>query len=254
MDELPVPQLFMDIYERLPRQGPGLAECTERALALMGELPRAPQVADIGCGVGRQTLDLAQQLGPAAHITAVDFYAPFLATLRAQAAALGVDEQISTRVGDMARLDFEPESLDLMWSEGAIYLMGFGEGLKAWRRYLVPKGLLAVSEATWLRDDVPAPCRNYWDTEYPAMSTAEQNIETLERLGYRSLGHFTLPVDAWERDFYVPLRQQLASLRSEGPLGDDDRAVVASMDEEIRLFESYSAYFGYVFYVMQRTD
>jgi hypothetical protein len=33
MDELPVPQLFMDIYQRMPRQGPGNEASTLKALA-----------------------------------------------------------------------------------------------------------------------------------------------------------------------------------------------------------------------------
>ncbi|MBW2455202.1 MAG: methyltransferase domain-containing protein [Deltaproteobacteria bacterium] len=254
MDELPVPQLFMDIYERLPRQGPGMAESTHRALKLLGELPAALRVADIGCGVGKQTIDLAAQLGPEAHITAVDFYDPFLAQLRSRAAELGLEGRISTQVGDMAQLDFEPASLDVIWSEGAIYLMGFGHGLQAWRPFLAPGGGLVVSEASWLRDDVPEPCRRFWEAEYPAITTAEQNVRTLEAAGYRSLGHFALPDDGWERDYYVPLRRELARLRAGAALGEEDHAVLASMDDEIRLFEQYSAYYGYVFYVMQRDD
>ena len=58
--------------------------------------------------------------------------------------------------GDMRQLDFEPASFDLIWCEGAAYIMGVEAALRAWRPLLKPGGRLALSEAAWLR---PEPAR-----------------------------------------------------------------------------------------------
>lgn len=44
--------IFFELYESLPRQGPGNRDCAARALALCRDLPLAPGVLDLGCGVG----------------------------------------------------------------------------------------------------------------------------------------------------------------------------------------------------------
>ena len=45
-----------EVFEALPRQGPGDRACAERALALCDELPATPRILDLGCGVGAQTM------------------------------------------------------------------------------------------------------------------------------------------------------------------------------------------------------
>ncbi|MFU8816408.1 MAG: hypothetical protein ACNA7W_13745 [Pseudomonadales bacterium] len=60
---------------------------------------------------------------------------------------------------------------DLVWCEGAAYLIGVGRALAGWREVLRPGGRLAFTEAVWLRDPAPAEVRACWD-EYPAMSDA----------------------------------------------------------------------------------
>jgi SAM-dependent methyltransferase len=61
---------FFDVYDHLPRGGPGDPESTRRALDLIPDLPTRPQVLDIGCGPGRGSLELAALTG--GRITAFD--------------------------------------------------------------------------------------------------------------------------------------------------------------------------------------
>jgi SAM-dependent methyltransferase len=82
-------ELFFEIYEPLPRQGPGNRACAAQALGLCRELPSSPVVLDLGCGVGGQTLHLAELL-PAAVITALDSHAPSIERLRATATERGL--------------------------------------------------------------------------------------------------------------------------------------------------------------------
>jgi SAM-dependent methyltransferase len=61
-----------------------------------------------------------------------------------------VQNKITTLEKSMDALDFDDETFDIIWSEGAIYIMGFETGVKQWRNFLKPGGYLAVSEITWL--------------------------------------------------------------------------------------------------------
>ena len=69
----------------------------------------------------------------------------------------GVSERLETIQADMNEMTFEPASFDLVWSEGAIYFLGFEKGLARVRELVKPGGYVAVSEANaaWTRLPVP---------------------------------------------------------------------------------------------------
>lgn len=70
-------EIFFEVYEALPRQGPGNRASAEVAFRLCRDLPPAPTVLDLGCGVGAQTLYLAE-FNPG-NIVAIDSHAPSVA-------------------------------------------------------------------------------------------------------------------------------------------------------------------------------
>ena len=76
-------ELFFELFAGLPRQGPGSAACTARALAFVPPLPPTARILDIGCGTGAQTLDLAR-VTPAL-LFAVELHEPFVRELAAKA-------------------------------------------------------------------------------------------------------------------------------------------------------------------------
>jgi tRNA G46 methylase TrmB len=92
-------EIFFELYEGLPRQGPGNRACAEKALGLCRDLPPKPAVLDLGCGVGGQTLHLAELL-PDALVTAMDSRAPRIERLRATVARRGPAERVRPLVGD----------------------------------------------------------------------------------------------------------------------------------------------------------
>ena len=146
--------VFFDVHSGLPREGPGNRDCTERALSLAGPLPRSPKVLDIACGPGMQTIDLAALL-PDAEIIAVDTHEPFLDEANRRATARGVGERVRAIYGDMTSLSFPAARFDLIWCEGAAYIMGVERALRFWRRLLKPGGKLALSDAVWLLPEPP---------------------------------------------------------------------------------------------------
>lgn len=249
MDDLP---LLIDLHLGAERQGPGSPACTRRAIELAGlRERRALRIADVGCGTGASTLVLARELD--ARITAIDLLPEFLAALRERAAAAGLTDRIATVTATMASLPFADASFDVVWSEGAIYHVGFADGARRWRRLLVPGGILAVTELTWLTDRRPAALASYWAERYAEVGTASSKLAVLEGSGYRPLGYFVLPQDCWLDGYYGPMRDRFAAFVARNGSSDAARAVVRAEEAEIALYERYRSFVGYGFYVAQRT-
>lgn len=247
-----LPEVFFEIHRGLRRQGPGSPACTRRAFAALGGIAADAAIVDVGCGPGQQTIELARLTRR--RILAIDLCEPFLRDLERAARAEGVADLIETRAGDMTQLDLTPASVDLLWSEGAIYIVGFEEGLRLWRPFLKPHGAIAVTEATWLRQDPAEELRAFWADAYPAMGTVEENIARARRAGYEVVDHFTLPDEAWWTDYYTPISARLPEFRLRYANDPEALAIIESEEVEIDLFRRYSAWYGYVFYIMRRSD
>ena len=144
----PPPQFF-ELHNGLPREGPGDDAITRRAVELLPELPPDPVVVDAGCGPGGQTLVLARELG--VRVTAIDLHEPFVEVLKRRAEAAGLDHLIEAREGNMSALPFEPGSVHLIWCEGALYQIGFHDGLVLWRSLLADGGIVAASDSDFVR-------------------------------------------------------------------------------------------------------
>ncbi len=245
--------LLVDLHARNARLGPGSDAHTRLAWTLAGLRDRAGlRIADLGCGTGASTLVLADAKD--ASVTAVDRFPAFLETLRQRALGRGVGGRIETMATSFEALPFEPGSLDVIWSEGAIYNLGFERGVRVWRPFLAAGGVLAVSEITWLTAERPAVIEDYWQTHYPEIDVASAKLAILERNGFSPLGYFTLPESCWIDEYYEPLRSRFRSFLAEHGGSDEARALVAAEEAEIALYERYKAYFSYGFYVARRVD
>ncbi len=248
MDEL---QLLTDLHKAGPRQGPGGAAETRLAIVLSGLAPaRGLRIADIGCGTGAASLVLAEALD--AQVTAVDFLPAFLAVLEARARAAGLAGRITTLSASMEALPFEPESYDALWSEGAIYNMGFAAGITAWRRFLKPGGILALSELTWLTAERPAKLEAYWTRVYPEVDTAAGKVAVLEQRGFSPLGYFVLPPHCWLDNYWRPLQRRFPAFLAAQGHSAAARHLVAAEEAEIDLYARYAAQVGYGYYVARK--
>ncbi len=248
MDDM---SLLIDFHRDAPRQGPGSDEETLRALALARlEVTRPLQIADIGCGTGAASRVLAKHLP--GRITAVDLLPEFLDALWARASAAGVSDRIQTMQASMERLPFGEESLDLIWSEGAIYNMGFEAGIAAWRRFLKPGGVLVVSEITWISASRPEALRAYWEAAYPEIGEASEKVGALERHGYHPQGYFILPESCWLTNYYAPMEARFDDFLARHGYNEAARALVEEERAEIALYNANKAFYGYGVYIARK--
>ncbi|KPQ11383.1 MAG: Methyltransferase domain [Saliniramus fredricksonii] len=249
MDEL---ALLTDLHAGNTRQGPGGDDETRFAIALAGLVAQTGlRIADIGCGTGASALILAQDLD--ADVTAVDALPGFLAALEGRAARAGLSGRITTLAASMDDLPFAADSLDAIWSEGAIYNMGFENGIRAWRRFLKPGGVLAVSELTWFTADRPAEIEAYWSREYPEVGRAGAKIALLEKHGYTPIGYHALPEACWRENYFRPLAQGFEAFLDRHGADAGAQDVIRAQREEIALHDRYARYFGYGFYIARKT-
>lgn len=243
-------EAFFTVHCNLPREGPGSDAATREAIRRLPPLPRSPRVLDLGCGPGRQSLVLAQELNAA--VIAVDLHEPFLQQLEVSVVQGGLGDRITIRQADMGALEDPPGSFDLIWSEGAIYLLGFANGLRLWRPLLRDGGLLGVSECTWIHDNPPREVWEFWQAEYPAMMTIEENITTATAAGYEVLDTFILPRSAWWDEYLTPVSDRVQQLRTSGNLTPALSQVLAETEREIDICDRYGEFFSYVFYLMKK--
>jgi len=246
-------QLLIDLHRHATRQGPGGEAETKRALELAGlDRSRSLKIADIGCGTGASTILLAKELD--AEITAVDFLTEFLDELQSRAKDHGVADRITTLNCSMDALPFTVGEFDVIWSEGAIYNMGFEAGVSAWSRFLKPGGKLIVSEITWLCATRPPELQSHWESEYPEVDVASTKIGILERHGYSPEAYFFLPMHCWLENYYRPMQSRFDTFLDRHGRSDQAKAIVEAERHEIALYEKYSAYYSYGVYVAKKCE
>ncbi len=246
-------EFFLQFHRNVPRQGPGTPEATAKAFrGVRPFLPPAPKILDLACGSGGQTMVLAGLTeGP---ILAVDLHPRFLEELRQQAEKAQLSHRITAEPGDMKALDLGTRKFDLVWCEGAIYIVGFQRGLEMIRALLEPSGVVVVSDAVWLKpaDQAPDIVVECWK-QCPAMTTISDNLAMAEAAGFTVLDHFTLPREGW--DAYIdPVEARMNEVLA--VVGDDPDAQAAAEAErkEFAAFRGNEGSVGYEFFLLRRRD
>lgn len=219
-------------------------------LNYLPELKEGTRILDVGCGTGAQTVTLAEHTD--AEITAVDMTPEFLIVLEDKLIKKELANRVSVFQKDMEKLDFPKETFDVIWSESAIYIIGFEKGLTEWRKFLKKDGYIVVSDITWLTDERPEEIENFWNESYPEINTIDEKLKVIEKAGYQSIAHFTLPESDWMVHYYNPMRASARSYLREQKYDEAAKQMLDLTENEIKLYEKYRAYYSYVFYIAQK--
>ena len=242
--------LICDYFSHTERQGPGSPEATLKALSFIDNLTDSSLIADLGCGTGGQSMVLAQHTP--GHLTGLDLFPGFIDRFNAQALKFNLQDRVRGIVGSMHHLPFGKESLDLIWSEGAIYHMGFERGLKEWRKFLKTGGYIAVTEASWFTGERPAEIHDFWMNAYPEIDTIPNQIDRVQKTGYVPVAHFILPTTCWTEHFYAPLKTAREIFLQQHAGEKAAEAFIASELYEESLYHKYKAFYGYTFFIAKK--
>lgn len=243
--------LICEYFAGIERQGPGSPEMTKKAVSFINNLSHGSKIADIGCGTGGQTMVLAQHAP--GSITGIDLFPRFIDLFNSNAAKFGLSNRVQGIVGEMTNLHFTEGELDLIWSEGAIYNIGFERGMNEWRKFLKPGGYIAVTEASWFTDSRPDEINDFWMSAYPGIDTISNTVAVMQRAGYETIASFKLPESCWE-DFYLEqagMQDDFLRKHAGNKMAID---LVKNERREAELYSKYKQYYGYVFYIGRKTE
>jgi len=239
--------LICDYFSGLERQGPGSPEVTMKALGFVDNLTDASRIADLGCGTGGQTMVLAQNAP--GKITGIDLFPKFIDLFNASAARLNLQDRVEGIVGSMDKLSFQDEELDLIWSEGSIYNIGFERGLNEWRKFLRKGGYIAVSESSWFTEERPEEIIKFWQDAYAEIDTIPVKVAQMQKAGYIPVATFILPENCWTVNYHDqqgPIQEAFLE-KYKGKKAAED--LVAFQKHEAEIYRKYKAWYGYVFYI-----
>lgn len=239
--------LLLETHIGLERQGPGSSEVVKQALGFLEPLNQFSKIADLGCGTGGQTLLLAQYLP--GIIIGLDMFSNFIDKLNENAKSQNLEKRVTGIVGSMEKLPFQQNSLDLIWSEGAIDNIGFEEGLSHWHKFLKRGGFVAVTCPSWLTNEQPVDVEQFWSGAGSRLDSVNHNIGTMQKCGYQFIASFVLPEQCWTENYFIP-REKTINKLMEKYAGNKTMIEYAKQNRyEVELYSKYNQYYGYVFYI-----
>jgi len=243
-------ELFYEIFEGIPRLGPGSDEATLRALDSTGLRGKEVKVLDIGCGTGAQTFVLARELK--GKLIALDNYQAYLDHIEKIAAQSDFPMAIRTLCMDMKSIVCRHESLDLVWAEGSVYIMGFEKALQTIYPLLKKGGYAVFSDMNYLKPDPPEAVKMFMDQECPEILAVKENLALIQRSSFSLVDHFILDRSAHWDPYFMPLQKRVHEFRLKYHDHSEARAISDSINQEISLYQEFGDYYGYVFYIMQK--
>lgn len=240
-------KLICEYFCGMEQQGPGSPEVTLKALSFVDGLNEKSRIADIGCGTGAPTITLAKNTQ--GQITGIDLFPEFIEIFNTNVQKQGLQDRVKGVVGSMDSLPFIDEELDLIWSEGAIYNIGFEKGLNYWRKFLKKGGYVAVSEASWFTESRPEEIDTFWKNAYPQIDIVANKVAQMQNAGYIPVATFILPEYCWIENFYKPQIEAQKKFLEKYAGNKTAEEFIANERHEAELYHKYKEFYGYVFYI-----
>ena len=230
---------FLTLHRGVLRQGPGLPEDVAWAVHL-GQVPPDGRLCDAGCGPGADlaTLRAAVPEGRVDGFEQIDHF------VEAANDRFADDPSVTVIQASMARLN---GPYDLIWSAGAVYFLGAGPALTAWRDALTDTGIVAFSHPVFWHDNPSEAARAFWG-EDPCETDAKTRAD-IAAAGYGILGARRVTDDAWNA-YYGPLLAYCDTLEETG-VTDAVAEAIANARGEAAAWRASKDDTGYMLYVVR---
>jgi serine/threonine-protein kinase HipA len=241
-------QAFEKVHDELRTHRIDADWCTGEVILRLPPLRKPPSIISMGSGQGHQTIVLAGHFQ--CVIGAVDIRQAYLDQMMEAAASAGVAQWIRPRCESLTSLGDPPHTYDLIWCDGAVRGLGLQQALVLWAPLLHKRGVMVVSDCTWLVPDPPDEIAAYCDRLFPGLTDVAGNIRIARAAGLDVFDHFIPPRrDRWE-EYYAPLRRRIQSLQPAAAKDPNLAEALNQAQTEIDMFERWGNCYRYVFYLM----
>jgi len=207
-----------------------LSKYTTEAFQKLPKLDK-PRILDIGCGTGVPTMELARL--SEGEIIGIDIDQDSLDRLNKKIKEKGLSYRVKAIKCSLLDIKFPDNSFDIIWAEGTLTTLGVENSLRKWNRLIKPNGFLVV------HDEI----RHFFEQR-----------DKVDRCGYKFLEHFSLPEEAWWKEYYKPLEIKLQKLFKK--YADDDAALklLNIHQNEVDIVKASPKSFQSVFCIMQKLE
>lgn len=175
----------------------GGAAATEELLAGC-PIEAGSYVLDVGCASGRTACYVARTYG--CRVLGIDIQPGMVERARERAEAEGIANQAEFRVGDAQHLPLGDHLFDVVLGEFLTGLVPDKEqALREYVRVVKPGGTIALNEATWLKQPVPAEITRFIEITFgfkADLLSAQDWTELLTRYGLQGLTHRTFQAES----------------------------------------------------------
>jgi demethylmenaquinone methyltransferase/2-methoxy-6-polyprenyl-1,4-benzoquinol methylase len=211
------------VIQNLEETNP-LREPILRSIIASLNLSRGSEGLDIGCGIGSQTLLLAETTAPTGHVTGLDISAELLDYARDKIAASPLADRISFKQGDMNSLPFPDNVFDWVWSADCV---GYPSGdllttLKEIVRVVKPGGRVAL--LAWTSQQL-LPGYSLLEAQFNAAYSAYAPLLR----GIDPAAHFMRALRSFSEVGLVNAKAQTFISEVQAPLSAECRAALTSL-------------------------